>query len=267
MSTADSVKTPSRLLSPHDPPAVVVTNAGAACPILIIGDHAGRDIPRELRDLGLPETELSRHIAWDIGVAALGLRLARRLTACFIRQSYARLVIDCNRVPGSSGSIPLISDGIRIPGNEGLSDRQRRARLEEIYRPYQDRIGAELDQRQAAGASTVLLALHSFTPVLQRLARPWRYGVLHRGDSPFSTRILAVMTAVLGADVGDNQPYAMDEFDNTVPLHAANRPIDYLELEVRQDLIGDEAGQVRVAEEIAGFLDLAATGAARAPGA
>ena len=111
--------------------------------------------------------------------------------------------------------------------------------MAEIYQPYQDAIGAELDRR--AGRPTILVSLHSFTPVMQGVVRPWRMGVLHRGDSAFSSRVLALLQRELGEAAGDNEPYKMDDTDNTVPLHADPRGLDYLELEVRQVLIADAA--------------------------
>ena len=214
-------------------------------------------IPEVLNGLGLAEAELDRHIAWDIGVAGLARRLATDLDACFIGQTYSRLVIDCNRAPGSAESIPPTSDGTFVPGNASLSRRDRRARRDEIYAPYQQAISGELQARRAAGLGTILVALHSFTPVLQNVVRPWRFGVLHRGDSPFSKAMLEAMSAVLGDAVGDNQPYAMDETDHTVPLHETEGLLDYLELEVRQDLICDEEAQAVASETIATFLEQA----------
>ena len=188
------------------------------------------------------------HIAWDIGVAGLGERLATALDAVFIHQAYSRLVIDCNRRPETEGAMPAQSDGVAIPSNANLSPEDRALRHDEIYLPYQARITEALDAR--VGQPTLLVSLHSFTPVMQGFARPWRYGVLHRGDSALSRRMLVLLRAELGELAGDNEPYAMDTVDNTIPLHADPRGLDYLELEVRQDLIADGAGQ----DEVVGFL-------------
>ncbi len=238
------------MLGRDDPSPAILTNRGGASPFLFIGDHAGRLIPERLGGLGLDPSALDLHIAWDIGVAGLGEALARELDACFIRQAYSRLVIDCNRRPGGRASILAVSDGVTIPGNEGLGPPDVAARLTEIYQPYQDTIAAELDRR----TETLLISLHSFTPVFQGFVRPWRLGVLHRGDSRLSDRMLAGLRRELGAAAGDNEPYRMDETDNTVPLHADPRGLDYLELEVRQDLIADPEGQVVMAAVIAPLL-------------
>jgi predicted N-formylglutamate amidohydrolase len=227
-----------------------VLNAGAPSALVLLGDHAGRQIPQRLDQLGLAEAALDRHIAWDIGVAGLGARLSVLLDAPFIRQAYSRLVIDCNRAPGAEGSMPEVSDATQVPGNRDLSPRAIAARIAEIYQPYHDTIARMLDAR--AGRRTVVVALHSFTPSMQGQGRPWRLGVLHRHDSAFSSAMLARLRADLGeALVGDNAPYALDATDNTIPLHADPRGLDYLELEVRQDLLADEAAQEAMAERLA----------------
>jgi predicted N-formylglutamate amidohydrolase len=235
-----------------DPSPVHVTNAGGDSPFLLIGDHAGRAIPASLDGLGVTPADMDTHIAWDIGVAGLGERLAARLGAGFIRQTYSRLVVDCNRRPGEPAAMPEISDGVPIPGNLALDGKATAARRAEIYQPYQDAITTELDRR--AGKPTILVSLHSFTPVMQGYVRPWRMGVLHRDDSAFSARVLAALRRELGDAAGDNEPYRMDETDNTVPLHADPRGLDYLELEVRQDLIAEAAGQDGVADFLARIL-------------
>ena len=238
------------MLSPDDPSPTFVTNPHGRSPYLIVGDHAGRAIPETLGDLGLSVAEMDRHIAWDIGVAGLGERLARALDACFVRQTYSRLVIDCNRGPGASDAVPAISDGTTIPGNAALSPAQVAARRQEICEPYQACIADLIEARQARGQPTMFFSLHSFTPVFGGFVRPWRFGVLHRGDSDLSRRILDLLRASVGETAGDNQPYAMDGIDYTVPLHVDPRGLDYLELEVRQDLIGETRGQ----DDAAAFL-------------
>ena len=231
-------------------------NAGAPSALLLLGDHAGREIPARLDRLGLTAADLERHIAWDIGIAGLGTRLSALLNASFIRQAYSRLVVDCNRRPEAKDAIPMVSDGTPIPGNRDLSPLAIAARLAEIYQPYQDAIAKALDGR--TNRRTVLVALHSFTPSMAGRDRPWRQGVLHRHDSAFSSAVLARLRADLDeALVGDNAPYAMDGTDNTIPLHADPRGLDYLELEVRQDLLADDTAQAAMAQWLAPHLQAA----------
>ena len=239
------------LLAADEPgPAIVGAGRGDSA-FVIVADHAGNAIPRALGDLGLGDEERSRHIAWDIGVAGLAEALAERLGAPLVRQSYSRLVIDCNRDPARADAIPEVSDGCAIPGNAGLAEADRAARIAAIHAPYHAAIAEAL----AGLSAPIVIALHSFTPAMNGLARPWHAGVLHdRGDTRFSDAVLAGLRERLDAPVGDNQPYAMGGIDFTVPHHcyAANRP--YAEIEVRQDLIANADGQQRWADLLAGVL-------------
>lgn len=257
---ADSSPASNLLLGRDDPPPAVVINEGGASPFLLLGDHAGRLIPRRLGDLGVPAEAMDWHIAWDIGVAGLGETLSRTMDACFVRQTYSRLVIDCNRAPRAADAVPEVSDGVAIPGNVGLGAADLAARREEIHAPYQARIAGLIAERTRRGQPTLLVSLHSFTPVMRGFQRPWRYGVLHRNDSAFSRQALAVLRQRFGEAVGDNEPYAMDVIDHTIPLHADANGLEYLELEVRQDLIAHEAGQIEAAAMIADLLPRAAEG-------
>jgi len=242
------------LLGKDEPLPVNAVNAGASgSPFVLIGDHAGRRTPASLGDLGLPHEELARHIGWDIGVAELGAALAFLLDSPFISQAYSRLVIDCNRDPSRADSIVEVGDGTTVPGNVGLSDEARAERVAEIFAPYHAAIGRALDARD--GQPTAMIAVHSFTPVFGGFTRPWRFGVLHRGDSPLSAAMLSVLREVEGeAVVGDNQPYAMDTVDYSIPHHCDARGLDYLELEVRQDLIETAEQAEAMAEYLAPLL-------------
>ncbi|MBL8771130.1 MAG: N-formylglutamate amidohydrolase [Phenylobacterium sp.] len=225
-------------------------NPGAPSGFLLVGDHAGDAIPPRLGDLGVGPADRARHIACDLGVAALGRALSVRLDATFISQRYSRLVIDCNRSPDHPQSIVETSDGTSVPGNAGLGDRERVRRRREIFEPYHAAIAAALDARPGRR----LVSLHSFTPVMQGQRRPWRLGVLHRDDSPLSRSVLARLRGRLGEAVGDNEPYRMDGDDFTVPHHCDPRGLDYLELEVRQDELAHPDGVAAIAALVADAL-------------
>jgi predicted N-formylglutamate amidohydrolase len=231
-----------------EPEAAVVEAPGADAPFLLVCDHAGRTIPRRLNNLGLPPPALEEHIAWDIGALDLSRWLARALGACLIHQTYSRLVIDCNRAPDHTASIVTISDGWTVPGNLELTPAEAEARRTAVFEPYHARIAAELDARQARGATTLLVPIHSFTPRMAGFERPWHVGVLHMGDSPASTALLERLRREEGLVVGDNEPYAMDGTDYTAPIHRRGRGIDAVELEVRQDLLQDPASARRIAD-------------------
>jgi len=164
-------------------------------------------------------------------------------------------VIDCNRPPsGHSGLIVETSDGTAVPANLGLAPHEVEQRLAEIHRPYHDRIAALLRDRVATGRPHILLMMHSFTPRMNGLDRPWRFGVLHLNNSRYSDAVLARLRAALGDLVGDNEPYAMDGTDYSAPRHSTESGFDYLELEVRQDLITTADQQADMARWLAPIL-------------
>lgn len=242
------------MLTPADPLPVRITNPDGPAPVVLIGDHAGNLIPATLGDLGLPDAERSRHIAWDIGIAALGARLSAALGAPFVEQRYSRLVIDCNRDPGRVDAVPEVSDGTPIPANRALSPADRAARVAAIHEPYQQAIATLLAERRARGQRTVLVSLHSFTPTMGGVARPWHCGLLHHlGDTSLVEPMLTALRRDPALIVGDNQPYAMNGIDHTVPRHAYP-DLPYLEIEIRQDLLADDAGIALWTGRIAGAL-------------
>ena len=116
---------PDILLAADEPAPVTVHNENGRSPFLIVADHAGNAMPRALGRLGISEAECERHIAWDIGIAAVCRLVADALDATLVQQNYSRLVIDCNRPPGSETSIPEISELTPIPGNIGLRESQQ----------------------------------------------------------------------------------------------------------------------------------------------
>jgi predicted N-formylglutamate amidohydrolase len=245
------------LLEADEPDPVMVLRERGASVVLIACDHAGRRMPRRLGTLGLSEPDLSRHIAWDIGAWGVSQKLSAALDACAIGQTYSRLVIDCNRQPTVPSSIPEISETTTIPGNIGLSDADREARRVAIHQPYHAALGKTLAARRAAGRPTMLLAMHSFTPVYKGFARPWHAGVLFNRDDRIARIMLDLLRAESGLVVGENEPYAVsDETDYTVPVHAEPHHLPHLELEVRQDLIADEAGEAKWAALLARLLPI-----------
>src|SRR3981189_1366071 len=160
----DSAGDTSLLLGNQDVPPVLEDNAAGRSPFLLTCDHYGRLIPQALGDLGLPESELVRHIAWDIGIAGVAEMLSKHLDAHLIVQRYSRLVIDCNRPPHVASSIPLISEATTVPGTEGSAREQPAVRRAQIFDPYHHRIDEIIDARRHSNMPTILVSLHSFTP-------------------------------------------------------------------------------------------------------
>lgn len=239
------------LLAPDEPSPVSVLNEATRSQFVIVCDHAGRALPRALGDLGLTEADREAHIAWDIGVLGMARRLSEELDAVLFFQHYSRLVIDCNRPLEAKDSIPEITGGIDVPGNRGLSQADRRARVDAIFTPYHERIRASLEKRDQE-APYFLLSMHSFTPILYGVARPFHAGVLYHHDRRLALPLLELLRAEPGLVVGDNEPYAASpKTDYSIIEHAQNKGVPYVEIEVRQDLIGEETGQVEWAQRLA----------------
>lgn len=245
----------NHLLASDEPDPVRIVRPDGASDFLLAADHAGRLIPRTLGTLGLGEAERGRHIAWDIGIAAVTEELAALLDATAVLQAYSRLVIDCNRAPGHPTSIPAISEATAIPGNEGLSDDDRMARRQAIFEPYHTALSGLIDRRVAAGRRTVLVAMHSFTPVFKGVSRAVEVGVLYHHETRLSRIMLDLLRAEGDLAVGANEPYAItDTSDYTVPVHGEGRGLDHVEIEIRQDLIAARARQSAWANRMARLL-------------
>jgi len=252
---------PARLLEDDEPPPFEVEHREGGSRFVIICDHAGRRLPRALGSLGLGPEDLQRHIAWDIGARGVALRLGGALDAFVACQRYSRLVIDCNRELGEASSIAVSSERTPIPGNQGISPEQAAARAREIFEPYHDQIRGELDRRREQHRQAILIAVHSFTPVFLDVARPWHAGVLFNRDARLAEPLLRLLRAEGDLVVGCNEPYAVtDDSDYSVNHHGAARDLPHVELEIRQDLIADEAGQIAWAQRLARLLPLAAHG-------
>jgi len=247
-----------KLLDSDEPEAVVVERPDSCSPYLFVADHWGNRIPRKLDKLGVHDDDLQRHIAWDVGVNGLAEEFARRFDATLVRQVYSRLVIDCNRPLDAATSIPTISEATEIPGNQGISAEEVSARRREIFAPYHDAITAIIDRRLAAGQPTILLALHSFTPVYHGESRPWHVGLLYNRDPRLARLFLRLLSEDETLCLGDNQPYTVDDFsDYTIPVHGEQRGIPHLLFELRHDIIEAESDQYRWAHRLATSLERA----------
>lgn len=234
---------------------MTVLNAAGSAPCLLVCEHASNHIPEQYHGLGLAAADRERHIAWDIGAAALARGLASLLDAPLVLCGTSRLVIDCNRPPGAPSSIPGRSEDTDIPGNHALT-RAEAARREALYfAPFQARVAAILDGRAAAGRPGSVIGVHSFTPVFRGVARPWHAGVLHAGAAAFGARLIAGLRADPALVIGDNEPYRIElAEDYTVPVHGDARGIPAALIEVRQDLLADAAAIASWAARLAAII-------------
>jgi predicted N-formylglutamate amidohydrolase len=242
---------PEPFLDADDPPPFRVVNPDGQAPVLLLCDHASRTVPRRLGNLGLADADLRRHIGWDIGAADVTERLACRLDAPAVLSGYSRLVIDCNRWPDHPTAIPEVSDGIAVPGNKGLMERERRARLDACFTPYHDAVKARLAAFAERGVTPAVLMIHSFTPQMNGAQRPWHIGILWDNDPRIPVPLMRNLAADPMLVVGDNEPYsAREPAGYSIRVHAMSAGLPHALIEIRQDLIDTAGG----AAEWAGIL-------------
>ena len=246
------------MLDEDDAHPAEIVNRGGASPLFFVCEHASRTIPKKLGVLGLDGTDLERHIAWDIGAASMSRQLADAFDATLVLQRYSRLVIDCNRPPRTPAAIPEISESTVIPGNLQLREADREDRISSVFDPFHDAISGLLDERSAAGRTSILVTVHSFNRVYDGFERPWHVGAQYNRAPEFSQRINALLAREETLCIGDNQPYPVnDDTHYTIPVHGERRGIMHTMLEVQNDLVGDAQGQMIWAERLAGVINQA----------
>ncbi|MGB0696297.1 MAG: N-formylglutamate amidohydrolase [Rhodospirillaceae bacterium] len=248
----------SPLLSEADPPAISVLRPEATTPLLLVCDHAAYRVPVGLGDLGLPASELQRHIGWDIGAQAMTEVLSEHFDASAVSASYSRLVIDPNRAPGDPSAIPQESDGTAIPANADLSEEAAEARTEALFWPYHHEISTRLAHlRRVSGKPPAILGVHSCTDWMDGAWRPWEIGILYAHDDRLARPFIDVLRRQNpDLTIGDNQPYSGKEVGYTVNTHGEAAGLPYAGIEVRQDLIGDADGAAKWAKILARALDV-----------
>jgi predicted N-formylglutamate amidohydrolase len=252
------------LLSAGDPPPFTTINEAGRFPLLLLCDHAGTAVPQALGDLGIGADELARHIGWDIGALDVARELSALLDAPLVASTFSRLVIDCNRWPGGEGSIPEVSDDTMVPANVGLGAADIDARAHACFWPYHNEVERLLTGFAARGVKPALFVVHSFTPVMKGIARPWQLGVLWRSDERLPLPLLAELRRLDGVLTGDNEPYsARAAYEYTLAAHADAHDLPHCSLEIRQDLIGAHAQAAAWARRLAPCIRAAVAAALR----
>jgi predicted N-formylglutamate amidohydrolase len=237
-----------------DGPGHHILDADAPGPWVVTCDHATNRVPPSVNGgtLGLPEAEMARHIAWDVGAAGVTRALARRLRGAAILSDFSRLVIDPNRGEDDPTLIMRLYDGTVIAANRHLDPAERARRLDAFHRPYH----RALEGLLAARADPVIASIHSFTPRLKgRPPRPWEVGVLFAGDRRLADPTIARLRAEGDLTVGVNEPYTGHLPGDAMDRHAVAHGRLHVLIEVRNDLISDEAGQEHWAARLAPILE------------
>jgi predicted N-formylglutamate amidohydrolase len=245
----------SGILTSSDGEAVAVENVDAAGPVVLVCEHASSVLPVAAGTLGLSEEALSSHIAWDPGALAISRRLSDKLDALLVYQRFSRLVYDCNRPPESPAAMPEKSEIFEIPGNRDLTVAERYARTSAIYIPFHDRLSAELARRSEKGRETVVVTVHSFTPVYFGQKRAVEIGILHDTDSRLADAMLEGAAKAGQFRVERNSPYGpQDGVTHTLRLHALPAGHANVMIEVRNDLITNSVDQEVMADYLAGLI-------------
>jgi predicted N-formylglutamate amidohydrolase len=233
----------------------VVENPDGIGPFVIVCDHASNCIPAEYQSFGFADDALQTHIAWDPGALAVARLLSASFDATLFWPDVSRLVIDCNRAPGASSLIVVESEGRPVPANRDLNEDERSRRLDRIHTPYHAAIDACLTRRQASRLTTSLIAIHSFTPVYLGRARPWQIGIVFGDDRRLADLLIHRLKTDTALMVGINEPYSpADQVYYTVERHAAPLGLPAAMIEIRNDEIGDDAGQQSWADRLATIL-------------
>lgn len=228
---------------PSPDEAFEVLNPAGVASLLLVCDHASRRFPDHLGTLGVPEPDTFEHIAWDIGAADLTRGLSAALDAPAVLCRWSRLVVDCNRRLSDPSAFPEVTDRIPVPGNVSMSPEDREWRIRSIHAPYHAAIDRQLDAMIARGVTPAFVSVHSFTPLLGEIARPWHVGILWDQDDRLPRPVLDALRSIEGLHVGDNEPYSgRHPTDYTLHAHAALRGLPYVGFEVRQDLLGTPSG-------------------------
>jgi predicted N-formylglutamate amidohydrolase len=241
------------------PPAVEILNDTGHSPFVLICEHASNHIPAEYRQLGLDDKELVRHIAWDIGAANVTRALSKRLDAAAFLGGYSRLLIDLNRPLHVADSIPQHSEATDIPGNHSLSAAERERRARSMFHPFQDSLRAHIDQRAADGRRSILIAVHSFTPVYLGQPRSWHAGVLFDKAEALGQALITQLSRDPMLNVGANVPYsASAEADYALVVHGDLLGNPAVLIEIRNDLISDDDGVAEWTDRLAQALSAVA---------
>jgi len=224
-------------------------NQSGDTPMMISCDHASNTIPRSLDGLGIDPALKALHIAYDIGARQVATLLSKQFNAPLLLANYSRLVVDLNRHHGDPSMFPEVSDRHPIPGNFNLSEQQIQQRLDDLFAPYHSFHSAMVDKLCARFQKPVILSIHSFTDVFFEFKRPWHFGVLWDHSRELAGRLIGSFRALsdsenAGLVIGDNEPYhARDPLGYSLVEHGANRDVEIVLIEIRQDLIADAAGQ------------------------
>ena len=239
------------LIGPDDPPPFSIVNESGSAPVLLVCDHASREFPRAMQQLGVADWVLDKHVACDIGAAAVTRHLAGMLDAPAVLAGYSRLIVDLNRKLHEPSAFIKVSDGIAIPGNLEMTEEEKEARVQSFFNPYHDAISRKLAEFGDRSVVPAFISVHTCTPVFNRVVRQMHIGIMWDQDGRIPVPLIEKLDSMDGVCVGDNEPYSgRHPHDFTVDYHAERTGLPCVGIEVRQDLVNTDEG----AQKWAGIL-------------
>lgn len=222
--------------------------------LVILCDHASNAMPAGYGTLGLDEGQLQRHIAYDIGAEAIAERLAAALGVPALFTRVSRLLIDPNRGEDDPTLIMQLSDGAVVPANKDLPAAEREHRLARFYRPYHAAIDRVVGACRASGRPPLIFSVHSMTPAMKGVLRPWPVSILWHNDFGLARLLLDAFRTAGPWMVGDNEPYTGGLEGDTLWQHAHPHGLPNAVIEYRQDLVAGAEGQAVWADHTARIL-------------
>lgn len=246
-SRADMTKDSSTFSGP-----VQVYNPTGVSPVLLVCEHASNYMPAEYSNLGLDADARLSHVAWDPGAMAVATRLSKLMGSTLVAGCVSRLIYDCNRPPEAEAAMPTRSELFDIPGNSDIGAAERARRIAEVYEPFRDTLAATVAAQQS---DSILVTIHSFTPVYMGMTRSVELGILHDSDSRMADAMLDLSKKHTDLNVQRNSPYgAEDGVTHTLKLHGVENGLLNVMLEIRNDLIATADQQEGVAKMLAELL-------------
>lgn len=231
------------LLLEGDGAAFEILNKNGPNPIILVCEHASNRVPSQLQNLGLTETQLQSHVAWDPGAFLLAQKLSVDLDAPLIAARFSRLAYDCNRPPQAAGAMPAQTEVCLVPGNAQLSEADRLSRTCEIYQPFHAALSTMIAAKRATCIVPIVITIHSFTPVFEGTQRYFEICYLHSEDRRLCDAMHDVSTEASDYDIRLNQPYGPEDG----VLHSIEKQLEddafpYVMIEVRNDLLATDSG-------------------------
>lgn len=240
---ADSADQCTRHENADWPTPVTLCNERGSSEFVIVCEHASNYIPPSYKNLGLCESDLQRHIAYDLGAAQLAVAMSKRLDAPAFLGGYSRLLVDLNRPPGVPSSMPVLSEYTNIPGNENLQADEIERRLNAIFHSFHQQLSEFLAARRRAARNTTLIAVHSFSPIYAGEWRPFHVGILFERSATLALAMLRNLRRTPDIVAEANVPYQIhSDSDYTIPVHGTQTGIPALLIEIRNDGLSTSHG-------------------------